>query len=90
MEKKICANCKHYYRITGITPQGSNFCRGVKNIITGSDTPCHYARYDKELCGIEARFFEQKEETPPAAKKKSFFGKLFGNRRLLKGIEDEK
>lgn len=71
MERKVCANCKHYYRITGITPQGSDFCRRVKNIITGSDTPCHYTRYDQESCGIEARFFEQKEENPKPAKKKS-------------------
>lgn len=38
--------------------------------------PCRHVRYDQELCGIEARFFEKKSE----CKKRSFFDKLFGTK----------
>lgn len=81
MNNKICANYKHYYRITGLTPQGSDFCKRVKNIITGSDTPCRHVRYDQESCGIEARFFEQKEETPKPAKKESLIDILLRRKK---------
>ena len=81
MERKICKDCKHYYSITELTPQGSDFCRRVKDIITGRDTPCRYVRYDQESCGIEARFFEQKAETPKSAKKKSLIDILLRSKR---------
>lgn len=77
MERKICADCKHFYEITGITPSGSYFCKRVKNLINGSDTACYQVRYDNELCGIDGRYFEEKEKTEPT-KKRSLMDKLLG------------
>lgn len=75
MINKYCKNCKHLQRTAHPTPLGTYFCGEVRDLVTGGALPCFQARRHSDLCGVEARLFEEKE-------KKSIFDKLFrGNKK---------
>ena len=48
---------------------GVHFCKRVKNLITGADTPCFQVRYNNELCGRSGQYFERKKKPEPTKKR---------------------
>ena len=69
MSDKFCVNCKHCTAVFGnsyscISPEIA------KDLVTGRrySLSCRDVRYDENLCGLEAKWFEPKETAEEESK----------------------
>ena len=70
---KFCVNCRHHVR-TALTPCGSDFCKTMRNPVTGNPMPCLWARSNPDMCGKEGRYFDIRG---PAPQKTNFWLRIF-------------
>lgn len=68
---KFCKDCQHSKKETFQTPAGWQnilLCENMecREPVSGDMIPCELARREQVFCGIQAKHFSPKQDTPPA------------------------